>query len=265
MQNIVHLEIYVLASRDKTMTGNNLVDSLKIGDRLQLGAHLELWPARTGQVIYDPGSNVDYAYFPIGPAMASFRIGFGDGDDVETGLIGKEGALGGIVSHGRLPAFARSVVQLGGDFARVSLTELEALKASNDRIRELFNRYADCLLAQIFQATACNASHSVEQRAAKWLLAASERTGSTDLLLTQEQLAGLLGVSRTYVSRVIGKLRGTGVVSSSRSRIQIEDVVALENLSCECNACVQRHFDEVLRGVYPDDVATSGKEARRVG
>ena len=242
----------MFAYSEKTPTGNNLLDSLGCDDRNMLGAKLAAWEARAGQIIYEPGCKVDHAYFPIGSAMASFRIAFQDGSEIETGLIGREGALGGIVSHGNLPAFARSVAQVGGDFARISLVELEKIKESNKQIRELFNRYADCLLAQIFQATACNAAHSVEQRAAKWLLAAADRTGSSDVTLTQDQLAGLLGVGRTYVSRMIGKLRGEGVISNRRARISIDNTAALQKLSCSCNASVEQHFNEVLRGVYPD-------------
>nr|WP_246781415.1 helix-turn-helix domain-containing protein [Rhodoblastus sphagnicola] len=115
------------------------------------------------------------------------------------------------------------------------------------------------MLAQIFQTTACNAAHSVEQRAAKWLLAAANRTGSSDLTLTQDQLAGLLGVGRTYVSRVIGKLRRQGVISNGRTRIRIDDMTGLQSSSCACNACVERHFDEVLRGVYPEGPAREDK------
>lgn len=241
------------AAREAGSTGNHLLDRLGACDRGAVLGRLEAWPARAGQIIYEPGANVDYAYFPIGPALASFRIGFDDGADIETCLIGREGALGGIVSHGRLPAFSRSIVQVGGDFARISLTELDKIKAANRRVEDLFNRYADCLLAQIFQSTACNAAHNVEQRAAKWLLAAADRTGARDFTLTQDQLARLLGVGRTYVSRLIGRLRGRGVVSNRRARITIEDDAALRRMSCECDACVRRHFDEVLRGVYPDD------------
>jgi CRP-like cAMP-binding protein len=243
----------VLATSGGGFTGNNLIDSLRRSDRDTLAAKLGHWSVKTGQIIYEPGDNVDYAYFPIGASMAAFRISFEDGSDVETALIGREGALGGIVSRGRLPAFARSVAQVGGDFVRISIRELETIKAENPRLGELFNRYADCLVAQIFQATACNAAHSVEQRAAKWLLSAAERSGSCAFTLTQNQLAGLLGVGRTYASRVIGRLRSEGTVSTERSRITIVDIKTLKALSCGCNACVQQHFDTVLQGVYPSE------------
>ncbi len=113
--------------------------------------------------------------------------------------------------------------------------------------------YADCLMAQVFQSVACNAAHSIEQRTAKWLLAAAERTGAEDIALTQEQLAAMLGVGRSYLSRVIHDLRGRGVIETRRGRIGIRNGNGLRLLACECNSSVNRHFDDVLKGVYPAD------------
>jgi CRP-like cAMP-binding protein len=232
---------------------SNLIAYLRSDDRQCLFDRLEPWSGRAGEAIYEPGDQVEYAYFPLGAALASYRVSFADGADVETALIGREGALGGIVSHGRLPAFARSIVQVSGDFGRLRLAELERLKSENPRIRTLFARYADCLLAQIFQATACNAIHTLEQRAAKWLLAATDRTGSPELVLTQEQLAGLLGVGRTYANRTLSHFRAEGVIATKRSRLTIVNMEKMKALSCECNNCVRQHFDVVLSGVYPSE------------
>ena len=125
------------------------------------------------------------------------------------------------------------------------------MKRDHPPIDHLFARYADCLMAQVFQSTACNASHGIEQRAAKWLLAAVDRTGDEALSLTQEQLAGLLGVGRSYVNRLLQKLRGDGVLELRRSMVIVKDGAALRRLSCECNASLRRHFQLVLRDVYP--------------
>jgi CRP-like cAMP-binding protein len=184
--------------------------------------------------------------------MASYRVTFGDGREVETALIGREGAVGGIVSQGHLPAFALAVVVFEGTFARISLSELEAVKAEEPAIDSLFNRYADCLLAQVFQASACNAAHSIQQRAARWLVAASERTGSDDLTLTQDQLAGLLGVGRSYTTRVIGRFKAEGVVDTHRGRLTVLDHDNLAAMACDCNDVVRSHFNTVLKGVYPE-------------
>ncbi|WP_207536895.1 Crp/Fnr family transcriptional regulator [Sabulicella rubraurantiaca] len=159
--------------------------------------------------------------------------------------------MGGIVSQGRLPAYARAVVRVGGPFLRMPCIRLEAAKERSAPLRNVFARYADCLLAQIFQSVACNAVHGIEARTAKWLLAALDRTNSPEVELTQEQLAGMLGVGRTYVSRVLRDLREAGVVATRRGRLVIQDPKALRATSCMCNEAVKQHFQEVLSGVYP--------------
>ncbi len=236
---------------------NNLIQALAPPERSRICAVLEPWRGTPGAVIYEPGDEVQYAYFPVGASMASFRIILRDGGNVETALVGREGAVGGIVSKGRLPAYARAVVQFGFDFVRLRVADLERLKRDHPAIDSLFSRYADCLMAQVFQSTACNASHGIEQRAAKWLLAAVDRTGDEALSLTQEQLAGLLGVGRSYVNRLLQKFRGDGVLELRRSMVIVKDAAALKRLSCECNASLRRHFQLVLRDVYPSAHDTS--------
>lgn len=153
---------------------------------------MEKWQAPTGAILHQPGDKVRFAYFPHGASLISYLVVLDDGHAVETVLIGREGAAGGIVSQGHLPAYIRAGVQLGGMFYRIDLAWLEEAKRRSLTLRHLFDRYADCLMAQIFQFVACNAAHSIEQRAAKWLLAAADRTGSYNLALTQEVPAATL-------------------------------------------------------------------------
>ncbi|WP_327437101.1 ATPase domain-containing protein [Sinorhizobium meliloti] len=141
---------------------------------------LEEWSATTGAVLHELGDTVRFAYFPRGSSLISYFVVLSEGRAVETALIGREGAAGGIVSQGRLPAFTRAEVQVGGPFYRIELNSLEGAKKRSPTLRHLFARYADCLMAQIFQAIACNAVHSLEQGTVKWLLAAIERTGTVD-------------------------------------------------------------------------------------
>jgi CRP-like cAMP-binding protein len=234
-------------------TGNNLIRALRPDDQVRICAKLEPWEAKAGDVLYEPGDIVNYAYFPSDRAMASFRVVLADGRTVETALIGREGAIGGMVSEGKLPAYARAIVQFPGLFHRIASNELASLKRNSISLNNLFARYADCLLAQIFQSTACNAAHSIEQRTAKWILAAIDRTGDTQIALTQEQLGTLLGVGRTYVSRVIQRMKADELIETRRGTFVITDARALEMNACACNRLVKMHFDEVLSGVYPSD------------
>lgn len=215
----------------------------RLDDRL---AHLVL---RKGDRLCEPGDPIEQCYFPCDGAIAGFFVVLDDGLAVETATVGREGALGGIVSHGRLPAFSRSTVLAGGVFLRIPLSDLEALKRDIPAIDRLFARYADCFVAQVFQSIACNASHTIEQRIARWVGAMLDRTGDGMVDLTQEQLGELLGVGRTYASRALQRFRRSGVIDIRRGRLVVHDRAALDHLACTCNARIADHFDSVLGNV----------------
>ncbi len=238
---------------------NNLLRRLSASDFALIAPHLVPEEAKAGELLYNPGDHVDTVHFPCGPSLASFLVPSEDGRDVETILVGREGAVGGIVSQGHLPAYTRIMVKFGGPFARLPIGKLEAAKARSATLRNVFARYADCLLAQILQSTACNAIHSIEQRTAKWILSAMERTNGDNIVpLTHEQLAALLGVGRSYTSRVMQTFKAEGVLETRRGSILIRNREALRIRACLCNESVKNHFEEVLRGVYPTEEAHSG-------
>jgi hypothetical protein len=235
---------------------NNLLRRLNPADYAMLAPHLTVDAAGPNELLYSPGDNVQVAHFPCGPSLATFLVPNEDGRDVETILVGREGAVGGIVSEGFLPAYTRICVKFGGPFARINVGRLEAAKLRSPSLRNIFARYADCMLAQIFQSTACNAIHSIEQRTAKWILAAMERTGDENSVpLTHEQLATLLGVGRSYASRVLQSFKAEGVLETRRGSILVRNRDGLRLRACLCNDAVKMHFEEVLRGVYPTEEA----------
>ncbi len=232
--------------------GNNLLRALRENDVIRLRPSFEVVEADRGTVFYDPGDDVRFTYFPCGASLASFSILLPDGKSAETALIGREGAVGGVISQGHLPTYARASVEFPGEFLKIETSALDAAKHQSIAIRRLFARYADCLLAQVFQAAACNAAHSIEQRVAKLLLAGIDRTQTPILPMTQEQLASMLGVGRSYISRVIQTLKTEKALKTSRGALLVEDVATLQRRACACNDAVRSHFDVVLKGVYPN-------------
>src|SRR5713101_2575939 len=237
---------------------NNLLRRLSVSDFALIGPHLAHEEAAANDLLYNPGDNVEIVHFPCGPSLASYLVANEDGRDVETILVGREGAVGGIVSQGFLPAYTRIMVKFAGPFVRLSIGRLDAAKAKSKTLGNVFARYADCMLAQIFQSTACNAIHSIEQRTAKWIVSAMERTdGDNAVPLTHEQLATLLGVGRSYTSRVIQTFKSEGILQTRRGSILVRDPDALKERACLCNESVKNHFEEVLRGVYPTEEAAS--------
>lgn len=232
---------------------SNLLNALRPSDYEGISPYLDLTMRQAGELLYRSGANVETVYFPCGPSLVSFMVVNSDGREVETILVGREGAVGGIVSCGNLPAYCQIVVKFGGPFLRIPAARLEIAKANSPSLRRLFARYADCLLTQMFQSTACNAIHSIEQRTAKWIIAAMERTGDHLVPLTHEQLASMLGVGRSYTSRVIQTFKGDGILETQRGALVVRDKDALLARSCNCNDSVKSHFDVVLKGVYPDE------------
>jgi DNA-binding transcriptional regulator YhcF (GntR family) len=225
-----------------------------------LAPHLTQDQAGSNALLYSPGDDVEVVHFPCGPSLASYLVPNEDGRDVETILVGREGAVGGIVSEGYLPAYTRIMVKFAGPFVRLHVGRLDAGKTTSKTLRNVFARYADCMLAQIFQSTACNAIHSIEQRTAKWVISAMERTEDADdaVPLTHEQLATLLGVGRSYTSRVIQTFKAEGILETRRGSILVRNRDALQKRACLCNEAVKNHFEEVLRGVYPTEETNSG-------
>jgi Crp-like helix-turn-helix protein len=233
---------------------NNLLRRLDRADFALIEPHLAQVQTRASDLLYNPGANVETVYFPCGPCLVSYVVPNEDGRDVEAILVGREGAVGGIVSHGFLPAYTRICVKFAGPCVRLPVSKLEAAKSRSISMRNIFARYADCMLAQIFQSTACNAVHSIEQRTAKWIVSAMERTEGNDTVpLTHEQLATLLGVGRSYASRVIQTFKAEGVLETRRGSIVVRNRDALQLRACLCNESVKTHFEEVLRGVYPTE------------
>ena len=200
-----------------------------------------------GDVLFTMGDDIKTTLFPLAPMMVSLVVDVDDKRRVEVATIGQEGAIGGIVSCGELPAYTRGEIQVAGKGLRVPMDVIENLKRENLFMRDLFCRYADTLLAQTMQSVACNAFHPIEARAARWLLTAQDRSGD-ELALTQSALAALLGVQRTSVNAVARQLQDEGLIRYRRGIVSVIDREELEHRACECYARVEAHFDRVLGG-----------------
>ena len=130
----------MLTRRETTTTAgerpfNNLLRRLNDSDYALLTLNLTLGDAEPNELLYSPGDDVETVHFPCGPSLVSYMVCNEDGRDVETVLIGREGAVGGIVSQGYLPAYTRIVVKFGGPFARLNVGKLEAAKTKSEERR----------------------------------------------------------------------------------------------------------------------------------
>lgn len=230
---------------DEAFAGNRLLSTFSSESRALLEPFATIVELRAGEVINARGGDVEASCFPFGTAMVVLVIELSGGRSIEVASIGHEGAVGGIVSCGNAPAFARAQVLVGGKALRVPMHALEDAKMRSAHIRNLFCRFSDYLLAQVMQSAACNSYHSIEQRAARWLLTAQDRAGSK-IELTQEAFAGLLGVQRTTVNAVAKALQDEGLITTRRGLIHVIDRAGLKKRACECHEAVETHFATVI-------------------
>jgi len=225
--------------------GNLLLSTFSTEYRSLLEPSAKVVQLEVGEHIQTRGADVEWSYFPYGTTMISLVVRLSDGRSAEVASIGREGAVGGIVSCGHAPAFGDATVQVAGPALRISMKALEEAKGRSSFIANIFCRYSDYLLAQVQQSVACNTFHSIQQRAARWLLTAQDRAGDR-IALTQEALAALLGVQRTTVNAVASSLQDEGLITVRRGRVLVMDRDRLKKASCECYAAVERHFDEII-------------------
>ncbi len=230
---------------DEAFSGNLLLATFAREVRALLEPFAEVVELEPGEHVQRRGVDVDWTYFPYGTAMVSLVVELSDGRSIEVASIGREGAVGGIVSCGHAPAFAHAQVQVAGPALRIPMSALEDAKQRSDFLANLFCRFSDYLLAQVQQSVACNAFHSIQQRSARWLLTAQDRAGDR-IELTQEALAGLLGVQRTTINAVVRSLQDDGLITVRRGRVIVTDRAGLKRRSCECYGVVEEHFASVI-------------------
>lgn len=235
----------------RTAHENRLLAALKPQDLDLLLPSFTMHECAAGKILQEAGSDVRFAWFPLDVAAASFVVAADSNHMVDAALIGREGAIGGLVSTGRLPAYARAHVQFGGRFLRLPLAALAQAKEQSPALAHWVTRYGDCFVAQLFQSAACNASHTIAQRLARWLIATRDRIGSDEIVITQEQLGEMLGVGRSFINRSLRQLGSAGILGSRRRRILILDLDRLNAIACDCNHRIRDHFDAILTGVYP--------------
>ena len=234
-----------LTQADEAFAGNRLLATFSREARALIepfGNMVELDP---GEMILRRGEDVHSSLFLLGPTMVTLVIELGHGRSIEVASIGREGAVGGIVSCGHAPAFSRAEVLVPGPAFRVSMEALEDAKKRSGFIGNLFCRYSDYLLSSVMQSVACNAFHSITERAARWLLHVQDRAGDR-IELTQEALAGLLGVQRTTVNAVIKELSSEGLINTSRGTVRVIDRAGLKRRACECYQSLQDHYGAVI-------------------
>jgi CRP-like cAMP-binding protein len=224
---------------------NRLLSLLPDSDYERLRPHLSRIVFDYRKSLYEASRPIEHVYFPI-DGVASLVITTADGASAEVGTIGNEGIVGLPVCLGDREAPSSVYVQVPGTGlsldARVFRGELER----SPTLHLIMLRYAHAFFNQVAQSAACTHLHRVEQRCCRWLLMTRDRMPTGNFLLTHEFLGMMLGVRRTTVTDVMGKLQKAGIVRYRRGHVTILDHEALQQRACECYEISRLEFDRLL-------------------
>jgi CRP-like cAMP-binding protein len=139
------------------------------------------------------------------------------------------------------------ICQIPGEAIRMPTKAFHRWTENTSTVRHLIGRYAQALLGGVAQTAACNKLHTMEQRCARWLLMTHDRAKGDSFPMTQDFLAGMLGVRRASVTEAALDLQDRGLIKYSRGHMEILDRPGLEAMACECYE-TELHQRELIMG-----------------
>jgi CRP-like cAMP-binding protein len=224
---------------------NRLLGSLPDAEWNRWEPALEEVELPLGRVLYESGSTQSHVYFPT-TAIVSLLYVMENGASAEIAVVGNEGLVGVSLFMGGETTPSRAVVQSGGKGYRLSAERMKTEFNRAGPVLHLLLRYTQALLTQMAQTAVCNRHHSLDQQLCRWLLLSLDRMQGSELVMTQELIANMLGVRREGVTEGALKLQRAGLIRYSRGHITVLDRPGLEKRSCECYAVVKKEYDRLL-------------------
>jgi len=223
---------------------NRLLRALSPDDRARLSSDLEQVPLKAGTILHPARKRIHRIYFPVS-GLVSLLATTGAGQQVETGVVGREGVVGAWIGTEGARSFGQATVQIDGSGWRLGTEAFLAVYAASPAFRALMQRYQTFVSLQVVQSAACHAYHGVEERLCRWLLQARDVAQQDTFNLKQEFLSHMLGVRRTSVSKFAHRLQKAHLIRYSRGKMAILNPKGIEKRACECYRVVRRELARV--------------------
>ncbi len=224
---------------------NQLLAVLPAAEWQRWQPRLEAVELTLGQVLYESGSTLSHVYFPT-TAIVSLLYVMEDGASAEIAVVGNEGLVGISLFMGGDSTPSRAVVQSAGTGFRLPAQDMKDEFNRGGAVLHLLLRYTQALITQMAQTAVCNRHHTLDQQLCRWLLLSLDRLPGSELVMTQELIANMLGVRREGVTEGASRLQKAGLIRYARGRISVLDRAGLEKRSCECYAVVKGEYDRLL-------------------
>lgn len=240
--------------KQASIGSNQILNLLLDKNRIQFINHCDVVALNLNEVIANPGSVIEYVYFPI-EGIISWEKKIPDNPSLVIALIGNEGVLFPNVILGENSTPCRAVVQQAGYALRIAAADFIHQVEHDSALRQLLKRYIFVIYSQLLQTASCNLFHVLETRLAKLLLAFQDRSQLDELHVTQELLAQMLGVRRVGVTKAAGSLQRQNLISYSRGNVIIHNRKGLKTASCLCYQTDNDTYAQFLKA--PESTLTS--------
>ncbi len=234
----------VIPSRSEP-TANRLLAALPTAAWEGWGLSLDPVYLELGQVLSESGCTLSHVYFPTTAVVSLLHV-TRSGHSAEIAVVGHEGIVGVSLLMGGDTSPDRAVVQSAGESYRLRGPTMKRAFDRGGATARLLLRYTQALIVQMAQTAVCNRHHSLDQQLCRWLLAHLDRLSGSEIVMTQELIANMLGVRREGVTGSALKLQQAGLIRYARGRIEVLDRKGLEARTCECYEVVKREYDRLL-------------------
>jgi CRP-like cAMP-binding protein len=235
----------MVTSSTSSARQNRLLAALPDAEWQRWLPQLELVDLPLGEVLYEPGSTLSHVYFPT-TAIVSLLYVMENGASAEIAIVGNEGIVGISLFMGGESTPSRAVVQSAGQGFRLAAQTIKDEFDRSGPVMHLLLRYTQALITQMAQTAVCNRHHTLDQQLCRWLLLSLDRLRGSELVMTQELIANMLGVRREGVTEGALKLQRAGLIRYARGHVTVLDRPGLEKRTCECYAVVKSEYDRLL-------------------
>lgn len=223
---------------------NKILLSVPDEEYLAIRPYLEHVSLPSHFTLHEPDEKLESVYFMNG-GLVSLIVPMKDGQTVEAGVVGNEGAAGVPIVVGLTRSPVREIVQISGDGFKLGAAAMHSIVNSIPEFRMTLTRYAVVQGMQVAQTVACNRLHRIEQRLARWLLMAQDRVDSGLVAMTHDFFATMLGTNRPTVSSAAAILQKRKAIEYTRGGVRIVNRKKLEASTCECYGVIQQFNSEL--------------------
>jgi len=224
---------------------NRLLAALPPGDFALLRHNLERVLLEQSEVIIQANAPIEHVYF-LEAGITSVVARTENGRRIEIGLVGRDGFAGVPLLLGADRTPHETFMQVGGLALRMPADALRHAFEQSPAVQKLLLRFVQVFHIQTAQTAACNGSHSVGKRLARWLLMCHDRLDGDELPLTHEAIAVMLAVRRPGVTEALQLLEKVQAIRAERRNIVVLDRRKLEETAGDSYGVPEAEYERLI-------------------